>query len=31
VSGERLIILDAGVLLSDRQLIVLEEVNGDHL
>jgi purine-binding chemotaxis protein CheW len=31
VIGERLIILDADVLLSDRKLIVLEEVDGAHL
>ena len=30
VTGERLVILDAGTLLSDHKLIVLEEVEGGH-
>ncbi len=30
VTSDRLVILDAGALLADRKLIVLEEVEGDN-
>jgi hypothetical protein len=30
VTSDRLVILDAGALLADRKLIVLEELEGDN-
>jgi purine-binding chemotaxis protein CheW len=30
VTSDRLVILDAGLLLADRKLIVLEEIEGDN-